>query len=217
MEFDSEGHLLVTPREFCDRLDDSNRLINDVLIPGTPIAFLDYVNYRNFLSACADSFGIHPENFKIRGSTKLGFSIAPNADSAWQQMRPDSDLDLAIVDPDYYHFLDSEIRKFERDPANSAFRGRHFDKSIARRNQRRFYTYRHFDLPKDVVCVAEQFQRLRDLPINECCGCERPIDAFVYRDWWSLHARWEFDIRELNKEIKNGLALGGDKPRPYED
>ncbi len=211
MEFDFEGHLLITPREFCERLGNANRLINDVLIPGTPLAFETFDSYREFLHECATSFGIHPNNFQIRGSTKLGFSIAPDADSAWREMRPDSDLDLAIVDADYYHYLDCEIRKYERDPNNRAYLGAQFTKSIARRDQRRFYTYRYFDLPP-IACVAEQNQRLRDLPVGRCCGCDRPIDAFVYRDWWSLHSRWEFDLRELNKAIRNGLALGGDRP-----
>lgn len=216
MKIDSEGHICVSPREICERIDARDRLINDVLIPGTPAAFPTFMQYRDFLGACADQFGIHPENFQIRGSTKLGFSIAPHADSAWSEMRPDSDLDLAIVDPDYYHYLDREIRHWERMPENQVFYGRKFTKRIDRRKQRQFYTLRFFDFP-EIGCVKEHNARLKKLPIEECCGMPRPVDAFVFRDWWSLQSRWDFDLRDLKKAIDGGLATGGDEPLKLDD
>ena len=211
MRIDTEGHLIASPAEVCQGLVNPQRLINDVLIPGTPVAFPTYASYRNFLAACGDSFGVHPRNFQLRGSTKLGFSIAPNEESAWRKMRSDSDLDLAIIDPDYYHYLDSEIRKWERDPANRAFTGSAFIKSIARQRQRQFYTYRYFDLPR-IGCVQEHNDRTKALPVETCCGMPRPINAFVFRDWWSLHSRWEADLRDLKKALANGLPQGGVQP-----
>lgn len=211
MQFDLEGHLIVSPKDVCRGLASPQRLINDILIPGTPASFPTYNRYREFLNACADSFGVHPQNFQLRGSTKLGFSIAPKEDSAWHVMRADSDIDLAIIDPDYYHYLDAEIRKWERNPANRAFVGPAFNKSIARQRQRQFYTYRYFDLPS-IGCVQEHNQRIKGLPVEKCCGEPRPIDAFVFRDWWSLSARWESDLRDLKKSLASGLPQGGDQP-----
>jgi hypothetical protein len=215
MEITAEGHVRISPREFCQRLDEPARLINDLLIPGTPVAFSTYRRYCDFLHACASDFGVHPRNLVVRGSTKLGFSISPDADSIWKEMRPDSDIDLAIVDPDYYHYLDREIRMWERAPENRAFRGVRFEQSIARQRQRAFYTYRYFDLP-DIPCVRDHNHRLRRLPVEECCGHPRPIDAFIYRDWWSLYARWEYDLRDVRKALANGLEAGGDQPRSAE-
>lgn len=213
MNITSEGHLLVTPREVCDQLTEPARLINDLLIPGTPRAFATYLGYCDFLACCADRFGVHPRNLLIRGSTKLGFSLSPAADSAWVEMRLDSDLDLAIIDADYYHYLDREIRMWERNPTNKAFRGFQFNKSLARQKQRAFYTFRYFDLP-EIDCVTEHNTRLKTLPVEACCGVPRPIDAFIFRDWWSLYSRWEFDLRDLRRALANGLVLGGDTPRP---
>jgi hypothetical protein len=170
MEINAEGHLLTSPREVCERLNQPARLINDVFIPGTPVAFPTYARYCDFLAYCADGFGVHPRNLLVRGSTKLGFSISPDAESAWVEMRPDSDLDLAIIDPDYYHFLDREIRMWERNPENRAFSGIQFSKSIARRKQRGFYTYRYFDLPQ-IGCVTEHTARLKALPVEACADC----------------------------------------------
>ena len=212
MEISAEGHSLTSPREVCERLNEPARLINDVFIPGTPVAFPTYARYCDFLAYCADAFGVHPRKFLVRGSTKLGFSISPHAESAWVEMRPDSDLDLAIIDSDYYHFLDREIRMWERKPENKAFRGTQFSKSIARQKQRGFYTYRYFDLPP-IGCVTEHTVQLKALPVEACCGLPRPIDAFIFRDWWSLYSRWEFDLRDLRKALRDGLEPGGDVPR----
>lgn len=215
MEITAEGHIQLSPREFCERLDEPARLINDLLIPGTPAAFATYGRYRDFLHACAAIFGVHPRNLVLRGSSKLGFSVSPSAESIWREMRPDSDIDLAIVDPDYYHYLDREIRMWERAPTNLAFRGIRFKQSMARRQQRAFYTYRYFDLP-DIPCVRDHNDRLRRVPVEDCCGLPRPIDAFIFRDWWCLYSRWEYDLRDLRKALAEGLEAGGDTPKPFE-
>ena len=145
----------------------------------------------------------------------MGFSLSPVADAIWVAMRPTSDLDLAIVDPDYFHYLDREIRMWERNPLNRAFKGREFRKSISRQKQRGFYTFRYFDLP-EISCVVEHNRRLKSLPVEACCGVPRPIDAFIFRDWWSLYSRWEFDLRELKRAIARGLPAGDETPRPFE-
>jgi hypothetical protein len=215
MQIDREGHILIAPREVCESINDPRRLINNLLIPGTPVAFPTYSSYCDFLSACADTFGIHPRNLLVRGSAKLGFSVSPDPDSIWVAMRPDSDLDFAIIDPDYYHYLDREIRMYERDPSNRAFSGPRFKKSVSRQGQRAFYTFRYFDLP-NIACVAEHTARLKSLPVEDCCGQRRPIDAFVFRDWWSLYSRWEYDLRDVRRALERGVPHGGDEPRPYE-
>ena len=217
MNIDGEGHILVSPREISERIHESHKLINNVLIPGTPVAFPTHEGYCDFLNACADTLGIHPRNLLMRGSSKLGFSVSPHIDSIWVSMHPESDLDFAIIDPDYYHYLDREIRMYERHLKNRALRGPEYKKSVSRRGQRAFYTYRYFDLP-DIPCVADHNARLKALPVKACCGLPRPIDAFVFRDWWSLYSRWEYDLQDLGKALNAGtLPKGGDAPRPYED
>jgi len=71
------------------------------------------------------------------------------------------------------------------------------------------------DLP-EIACVVEHNVRLESLPVEDCCGVGRRIDAFIYRDWWSLYSRWEFDLRELKRAIAGGLQRGGDIPRPFD-
>src|SRR5438105_15891813 len=123
MHFDNEGHAVVTPREWQEALVDPRRLTSDIWLVGTPWAFPTYGGFREFLAFLSDRLGVHPNNIAIRGSTKIGFSISCRADKVWVAMRPDSDLDLAIVDPDYYHFLDREIRGYERRLGGRLYRG----------------------------------------------------------------------------------------------
>jgi hypothetical protein len=101
MQFDAEGHVVVTPREWQQRLEDSASLTRDLWLVGTPWAFPTYAKFCEFVNFLADRLGVHANNIAIRGSTKVGFSISPRAEKVWMAMRPDSDLDLAIVDPDY--------------------------------------------------------------------------------------------------------------------
>lgn len=215
MRLDSQGHVHVSPREICEGLDQSARLINRALIPGTPLAFTTYELYCDFLDACADAFSVHPRNILVRGSAKTGFSLSPDPSAAWVAMHPGSDLDLAIVDPDYYHYLDREIRIWERKTLNQDFKGAKFKKSVSRRKHRGFYTYRYFDLPS-IACVRDHNARVKSLPVEACCGVPRSVDAFIFRDWWSLYSRWEFDLQALKRSLARGLERGGDTPRPFE-
>lgn len=39
------------------------------------------------------------------------------------------------------------------------------------------------------------------LPIEQCCVCPRKLTAFIYRDWWSVHGRCEYDLRDLRRPL----------------
>lgn len=213
MKFDPEGHVVISPREWQAALKDRVRLTRDIWLVGTPWAFPTYDKYREFLSFLADRLGVHPNNIAVRGSTKVGFSISPRPEKVWMEMRPDSDLDLAIVDPDYYHFFDREIRSYERRlGAAGRYQGREARKALKRSDTRRYYCYRYLDMP-DIGCVRDHNGHLGEAPLEQCCGI-RQLTAFIYRDWWSLHGRCEADLRDLHRVTEeSGFPAGGDRPR----
>jgi hypothetical protein len=213
MHFDAEGHAVVTPREWHEGLALPGRLTRDVWLVGTPWAFPTYAGFREFLAFLADRLGVHSNNLAVRGSSKIGFSIAPRADKVWVGMRADSDLDLAIVDPDYYHFFDREIRSYERRQGSRLYDVPQRVKTIGRREARKFYTYRDRDLP-DIGCVRDHLGHLGEAPVTACCGGPRPLSAFIYRDWWSIHERCEYDLRDLRRALgAPGFPAGEDQPR----
>ena len=215
MQFDTEGHVVISPREWQEKLQDAAVLTRDVWLVGTPWAFPTFGGYREFTAFLSDRLGVHANNVAVRGSTKVGFSIAPRPDKVWMSMGPGSDLDLAIVDPDYYHFFDREIRAYERRLGGQLFRGPEYKKSWDRRDKRKFYVYRYMDMP-DIGCVRDHKGHLAEAPLEQCCGI-RPLTAFIYRDWWSVQSRCEFDLWDLQNALnRKGLPAGGDSPRPFE-
>ena len=210
MNFDLEGHMCVTPAEV-DALLRSNipRLINEVLLPGTPMAFPAYSAYRRFLAHVAECLGVHPSCIVVRGSAKLGFSIAPRAEKLWVAAGADSDVDLAIIDPDHFHFLDAEVRRWER---GAGFRGKVFHQRLKLRENRGFYCYRYMDLPD--TALVQKYQEAMDAASAPAApGCGRPVTAFFYRDWWSVYSRYEFDLRQVARGLRQGLPPGEAVPR----
>lgn len=112
MNFDHEGHIIVSPIEIQTMADaDSAKLINSVLIPGTPRAIPTHEQHHDLLRYISEKIGIHPNYLFFRGSTKIGFSIAPKKAKVWMEFGPLSDLDLAIVDPHFFQMVDSEVRR----------------------------------------------------------------------------------------------------------
>ncbi|MFL5330317.1 MAG: hypothetical protein ACJ8C4_15560 [Gemmataceae bacterium] len=213
MHFDPEGHILIPPSEFQGLLlSDASRLITSVLLPGTPMAIPTHEQHYELLEHFAKKFGLHPNCLFFKGSTKIGFSIAPKATKVWMKFGDESDLDLAIVDQGLFSTLDNEVGQWERDPNN---RGRMFgnprllDEYKSRAKYKgMFDCFSYHKLP-DVRCMRELNACIESAPVEECCGLRRPLSAFVYRDWWGVHKKYDFDLYCL----RNGL-LSKDDPFP---
>lgn len=157
---------------------------------------------------------LHPHNILVRGSTKIGFSIAPKPESLWRAYGPKSDIDLAIIDNAFFERMDHEVRAWEREPANAQrlFKDREELKKYRSRclHKGKFDCYRHFDLP-DIPTRTSMLECFRRAPLKECCDRHRPLDAFVFKDWWGLWRRYEFDLSCI---ITGKGADGEDLPTP---
>ena len=96
--FDAEGHILLTRIQFLERArTQPRRLVNNLLLAGTPRAFERYDEFCAFLEDVAIRLHVHPRSIAVCGSTQLGFSYKPQQDKVWLDMRPTSDIDLAVV------------------------------------------------------------------------------------------------------------------------
>ena len=224
MHFDGEGHLVVTPREIHEMaLADRAKLINSVLLPGTPAAISTHARHADLLSHISNAMGIHPNNLFFRGSTKIGFSIAPTAVKIWMKYGPASDLDLAIVDPWFFQLVDHEVRRWEWKTQNRSamFRDPRLYAAYLNRasHKGRFDCFRNRDLPK-IACMEELNACLDSAPVEACCGLKRPMRAFMFRDWWGVCKRYDYDLYCLCRGLQDQerpLPAGGDVPRPYEE
>lgn len=201
--FDEQGHFIIRP---CDLLEaavsEPSRLVSDVLCHGTPAIFGKYSEYRDFVNLVSNALSISPLAIWVRGSAHVGFSIAPNPGKAWVSHGPESDIDLAIVDPDRYHLLDTEIRSWERSESVDFLRAKKL------RDGRRYYQYRHWDLPSTPAC--DEYKEKVESAANKM---SREVTAFFFRDAWSLHERWIKDLRDLVTESRIALPTPGPNAR----
>jgi hypothetical protein len=223
VHFDTEGHIIVSPREIHEMaLADKPKLINFVLIPGTPRAIPTHAQHCDLLEHISQEMGVHPNNLLLRGSTKIGFSISPKPAKVWMEFGPSSDLDLAIVDPGFFQVVDYEVGRWERNADN---RSKMFkDQRLLQQYRNRVYhkgkfdCFRFFDLPR-VASMDQLNGCLSFAPVQSCCGMSRPLNAFVFRDWWGVCKRYDFDLYRLENGLHNQmdpLPAGGDAPRPFE-
>jgi len=229
MEFDEQGHVLITPARVQETaFSDPDALINHWLLPGTPMAFRTYEQYVRFVDYLTAQTGIHPHQFLFRGSTKIGFSISPNRKKrkTWRQFGPLSDLDLAITDPHFFATVDEQVRRYDRLPENrdQCLRwriGADFRKYLNRVEEKgRHDCYRYFDLPRGLACLVDLEKVLTSAPIGDCCIYPFiEFNAFIYRDRWAVHRRYHTDLDDLRHGLTTGhdpLPQAEDEPFPAE-
>jgi hypothetical protein len=169
---------------------------------GTPRVFPNYPCFCDFVEAIAERTGVHPRNLYLRGSCHIGFSIAPKNDKVWIEMGRKSDLDLVIVDADYFQRFEEEIRRWEaRNPVKSP-QDKGAQAASRRAQDRQFNCCRDDGLPT-TVCVHHRKTMERIAQLAHC-GSVRHVSAFIYPDWHSAQERYEFDLRKLRDSVTEG-------------
>jgi hypothetical protein len=214
IKLDEKGYLVSTPPELFDiARRDPVRLLGRYLMAGTPCAFPDYDRYCDFLEAVAERTGIHRKNLYVRGSCHIGYSIAPDKDKVWLEVASKSDLDLVIVDTDYFRRCEEELVRWEsRNPVRDP-RGPGAAASARRAQDRQFNCVRDMALPA-VVCVHHR-RTMQAVAELEHCGCKRKVSAFIYPDWHSATQRYEYDLRLLCEGVeKRWFPQPPDVPLP---
>lgn len=188
------------------------RLINYYLMRGTPHAFRTYPDYCNFLDDVSGKLGVQPNNLFMRGSCHLGYSIAPNP-KVWTAMdiRPQpSDLDLVIVDVDYFNRINTEIQTWEQTNISACLQGKDYH-YLDRQRDRLYNCCRDYDMPP-VTCFHHK-KTMMSIDVTKYCDKLRKLSAFIFRDWSSAHHRYNYDIRMLCQGIKKGeLIAAPDEP-----
>jgi hypothetical protein len=209
--FDAQGHLTITQRDFYDRArSDVRAAAFELLLTGTPAIFGTYSDYCGFVQELARLLGVHPRSVVIRGSGHLGFSVNPKLEKAWRPLRNGgieglSDIDAAVVDGEYFSEIDSRLRAWELkqgppDPSNPDAR-----RWVARGTTRQFNYYADFHLPGELF--SQHFRKLARLRRSNYSGKKRKVSVFVFKDWWSLRSRCEYDLRQLLAAFPQGPVV----------
>lgn len=88
-------------------------------------AILNQKEYFNLRSSIADNFKIHPNQVLVVGSSKLGFSIAPQ--KRYKHFSTDSDIDVVIVSEKFFDTCWEELYNYE-------YQGGYWEKSKELKN-----------------------------------------------------------------------------------
>lgn len=211
MRFSPDGHLDIPANKLFQMAKQSVRtLVNNYLMVGTPRVFDTYDHFCSFREAIARSLHVHPSAVVVRGSARLGYSIAPRLDKAWRKMLPGSDIDVAIAAVDYFNRLDGDIREWEGRQRQPRYKTREYQAYAKRQQYRSFNCIADGLLPPN-TCVPHT-DAMQSFDTTQYCGIKRSVTAFVYRDWWSLRNRYEFDLESLCEAVDNGVV-----PPPVDD
>jgi hypothetical protein len=78
-----------------------------------PCCIFDEDAHFELKQEVAEHFDIHPSEVVVVGSSKLGFSIAPQ--KRYRHFGDESDIDVAIVSPTLFDSIWHSVRRFRRD------------------------------------------------------------------------------------------------------
>jgi hypothetical protein len=206
--FTGEGHIDIAAKDLLAAArTDLRTAVNDYLLAGTPRVFATYANYCNFLRELGIRLQVHPRSIVVRGSTLLGFSTSPKRAKVWQSMRDGSDgskpsdIDLAIVDFDYYERIDDAVRRWDERQGVPSLSGDERNRYLRRTTLRRYYCCDDEALPRGTC--EPHLDAVRRFDARPYCvrGVPHPVGGWVFRDWWSLRLKAEQDIRELVDKV----------------
>lgn len=93
------------------REQNLSEFINKRIVFGVPYIFKENeLNYFNLKRKLVEFFNVSYRNIFIVGSSKLGFSIAPN--KLWKKIDEDSDIDVVIISNDLFEYYWKRILEF---------------------------------------------------------------------------------------------------------
>ena len=101
-----------------------------------------------------------------------------------------SDLDLVIVDAEYFHRCEDELRRWEARNTVKSPRDTGAQAAAFREQDRRFNCFRDDGLPS-VVCVHHR-KMMAKIAAMALCGHKWNVSAFIYPDW---HSRQTLSVR----------------------
>lgn len=175
---------------------DLTDVIRRHITTGAPVV-IDADTYYDLRRRVAREYGIHPTAVILVGSCRLGFSLKEKNKVRYEPVRPDSDVDVAVVAPTLFEDLwDNVFNLVHADRSWALARGKGFARDlfcgwITPQNlppEPRFHSAKDW---------AEFFDRIAQ---ERLCGMRR-VSARLYRTWDRLEKYQEIMVRECQRDL----------------
>lgn len=177
---------------------DLKEVVQKYLFDGLPFCFRGDPNlFYTFRSDICENFRIHPQNFTIVGSAKVGFSLAP--EKYGNAFSDSSDIDVVLVSDELFEGLWLKLIEYKR---TTVFRlsGVIQDKFQQLQNML-FYGIIRFDkLTNDFPVAKDWWEYFNQMSKDERFGPRRVRAAF-FKGWKHVSYYYEESLRKLRQTL----------------
>ena len=172
-------------------------IVQKYILDGIPFCFQENPGlYDIFRQTICNRFQIHPQNFTIVGSAKVGFSMAP--EKYGNPFSEESDIDVVLVSEDLFQNLWLKLIEFKRTTVYklSKYQRDRFNEfqSIL------FYGNIRLDMiSADFPFVREWWEFFNTISLDDRFGPRR-IRARIFKSWSHVSFYYENGIRKIKEQ-----------------
>ncbi len=191
---------MITAQEFRQRITSitSREIVQTLILDGHPYCFEHNLQlYYDFRSKICDEFGIHPQNFVVVGSAKMGFSLAP--DKYGRKFSHNSDIDVVLVSEDLFRELWLSLLDF-RGRVLGTLDKRYRDRFNDLQHQF-FYGMIRFDKITDHFPYAKKWWSFFNTLSRDAKFGPRRVRGTVFQSWHYVTKYYEYSIEKLHSTI----------------
>lgn len=176
--------------------------VQEYLFDGIPYCFTEKPTlYNEFRREICTKFNVHPQNFTVVGSAKLGFSLSPaKYGSPFSEI---SDIDVVLVSDELFQELWIQLIEFKKTTVYS----------LSSYHQKRFYdlqailfygSIRLDMVTKDFQFAKEWWEFFNRLSRDKRFG-PRHVRAMIFKSWKHVSIYYEDGIRKVAPNESYGL------------
>jgi hypothetical protein len=174
--------------------------VQEYLFDGIPFCFKDNPNTFNlFRQMICSRFNIHPQNFTIVGSAKIGFSLSP--EKYGKPFSDASDIDVILVSEELFQDLWLKLIEFKKTTVyrlSSYHKGRFHELQAIM-----FFGSIRLDMiSNDFPFAREWWKFFNTLSIDERFG-PRQIRAMIFKSWRHVSFYYEDGIRKVKEQYES--------------
>jgi hypothetical protein len=177
-----------------------SEFVQEYLFDGTPWCFSSNPQvYHDFRKEICNQFRIHPRNFTVVGSAKLGFSLAPH--KYGRPFSDDSDIDVVLVSDDLYQELWLQLIEFRKSTWYALSRKN--KENFSKLQSSMFYGSIRFDqLTSDFNFARDWWKFFNTLSRDSRFGPRR-IRAMIFKSWRHVSIYYEGGIEGIARNSES--------------